>query len=98
MAPGFVLSKQPVDSRTGFAGGAQEYEHFVYFDDLDDMVDKVRYYAKAENECRAIASAGRRLLEKTFNFKRYGAFVVSEMNAAANGRLASTAGYSWAGR
>ncbi|ROO25671.1 glycosyltransferase family protein [Salinisphaera japonica] len=63
-------------------GGARENEHFVCFDDLDDLIDKIRHYATAEDERREIARAGRQLFESTFDFKKYGAFVVNEMNNA----------------
>ena len=83
MLAAFSLSS-PSIRELALPGGAKEYEHFVCFDDLDDLIDKIRYYAIADDERRAIARAGRRLFERTFDFKQYGAFVVDEM--ARSGR------------
>ncbi|MES1936581.1 glycosyltransferase [Salinisphaera hydrothermalis] len=80
----FCLSSPSIRA-LALPGGAREYEHFVCFDDLDDMIDKIRYYATHETERQAIASAGRRLFEQTFDFKAYGRFVAEQMDQASTG-------------
>lgn len=78
----FCLSSPSVRG-LALPGGAAENEHFVCFDDFDDMVDKIRFYSDESRQREKIARAGRALFEQTFDFKKYGAFVKRCMDDAA---------------
>lgn len=49
--------------------------HYVCFEDLDDLVDKVRYYLSHDSERRKITQAGRTLFEKEYDFKKHGDYI-----------------------
>lgn len=52
-----------------------ENKHYVCFEDLDDLVDKVRYYLANEAERRKIAQAGRDQFEKDYDLKMHGQYI-----------------------
>lgn len=78
----FCLSS-PSIRELALPGGAREDEHFVCFDDLDDMMDKIRFFSAEAQRRETIARAGRALFEETFDFKKYGAFVKQCMDDVA---------------
>ena len=52
---------------------AEEDIHYVCYDNLDDLVDKIRFYADHNDARQTIASAGRSLFEKYYSFDYHGA-------------------------
>lgn len=52
-----------------------EGEHYVAFDDPDDLVDKCRHYLDHEDERLATAAAGRRAFERGYSLERHGAAI-----------------------
>lgn len=52
-----------------------ENKHYVCFENLDDLTDKVRYYLSHESERQEIAQAGRTLFEKEYDFKKHGEYI-----------------------
>ncbi|MDK2858729.1 MAG: hypothetical protein PWQ89_1848 [Verrucomicrobiota bacterium] len=52
-----------------------ENKHYVCFEDLDDLVDKVRYYLVNESERQTISRAGRDLFEKEYDLKKHGQYI-----------------------
>jgi hypothetical protein len=51
---GFVLCEKPGGETSYLVDG----EHLVYFDGVDDMMDKITYFSKNQDEARAIADKG----------------------------------------
>lgn len=49
----------------------QEGVHYVAFNDIDDMEDKIRYYLEHEGERRAIAEAGQKMFIEEYNIRRH---------------------------
>lgn len=54
-AGGFMLHERTTEAEQFFEDGKE----CVFFDDLDDLVDKIRYYLAHDDERRRIAEAGR---------------------------------------
>ncbi|MFO7936467.1 MAG: glycosyltransferase [Kiritimatiellia bacterium] len=52
-----------------------ENTHYVCFEDLDDLVDKVRYFLSHDSERRKIAQAGRNLFAKEYSFQKHGEYI-----------------------
>lgn len=52
-----------------------ENAHYICFEDLDDLVDKVRYYREHETERKRIAQAGREQFEKDYDFQKHGCYI-----------------------
>ncbi|MBN1558071.1 MAG: glycosyltransferase family 1 protein [Lentisphaerae bacterium] len=52
-----------------------EGRDYVCFDDVDDMIDKVRYYAGHDTERERMARSGRRRFEEGYSFVRHGAYI-----------------------
>ncbi|MFW0871387.1 MAG: glycosyltransferase [Patescibacteria group bacterium] len=50
----------------------EEGKHYVAFDDLDDMVAKIRYYLEHEEERKQIAQAGKELFDTYYNPEKHG--------------------------
>jgi hypothetical protein len=67
----------PLDVREG--------RDYVCFEDMDDLVDKVRHYAAADAERARIARAGRRAFTAGYDFRRHGAALVRRLDAAGEG-------------
>ena len=64
---------------------AAEGEHFVCFDNEDDLIDKVRHFASAHDERQRIARAGRRLFEQYYSFDYHGRQLAEWFAQAASG-------------
>jgi len=54
---------------------AIEGKHYVCFDGLPDLKDKIDYFLKNPARRRAIAKSGRDLFIKHYNFKRHGRYI-----------------------
>ena len=57
----------------------EEGKHYVAFDDLDDMVEKIRYYLAHEDERSKIAAAGKALFDEYYDPVRHGALIKSRL-------------------
>lgn len=64
---------------------AEEGKHYVTYDDIDDLVEKVRYYSTHNKERLEIAKNGRRMFVEYYNTEKHGGFIWSEI-----GRLFKT--------
>lgn len=51
---------------------AKAGEHFVCFENPDDLADKCRYYLERPQERHAIARAGRKLFDEHYSFEKHG--------------------------
>lgn len=51
---------------------AVEGEHFVCYENMDDLIEKVHHFSTADDERMRIATAGRDLFEKYFSFEYHG--------------------------
>lgn len=49
-----------------------ENEHYVCFEDSDDLADKVKFYLKRDDLRNAIAKKGRDLFVREYDFKKHG--------------------------
>lgn len=76
---GFCLSSPSVRIVTLPFAQPIEGKHYVAFDDLDDMVDKIRYYLSHDEEREAIARAGRELFEEIYDPIRHGQDILHEL-------------------
>ena len=52
-----------------------ENEHYVCYENIDDLVDKIRFYVAHEDERKKISSAGRALFEREYNFVNHGQYI-----------------------
>jgi hypothetical protein len=59
----------------------KENKHYVAFDDLDDMVAKIRYYLAHDTERLAIARAGRELFFEYYDPQRHGQQILSALES-----------------
>ena len=50
-------------------------EEMVYFDDLDDLMDKLAYYKAHDDEAREIARRGRERAHRSYNARRVARFI-----------------------
>ena len=50
----------------------EENKHYVAFDNLDDMVEKIRYYLEHDAERKKIAAAGKELFDTYYDPVRHG--------------------------
>lgn len=57
----------------------EEGKHYVAFDDMDDMVEKIRYYLSHEDERLKIAAAGKRLFDEYYNPERHGQEILAAL-------------------
>ena len=57
----------------------KENVHYVAFDNLDDMVEKIRYYLTHEDERLRIATAGKKLFDEFYNSKRHGQEIAGDL-------------------
>jgi glycosyltransferase involved in cell wall biosynthesis len=78
---GFCLSTPSIREVTLPLGNPQEGVHYVAFDDLDDMVEKIRYYLTHDDERETIAAAGRSLFETIYDPARHGEAIRQEVQA-----------------
>lgn len=53
----------------------KENKHYICFENLDDLVDKVRYYLANEAFRHKIAQAARELFEKEYDLKKHGLYI-----------------------
>jgi hypothetical protein len=69
---GFMLSS-PTIREIELPGAAHvEGQHYVAFDNLDDLVEKVDHYRRDATAREAIAAAGIALFKKLYDFERHG--------------------------
>ena len=61
----------------------RENEHYVAFDNLDDMVEKIRYYLTHDRERQKIAAAGKELFDEYYDPKRHGKELMTALHAAS---------------
>lgn len=62
----------------------REGEHYVAFEDLDDLRDKLSHYARDDAERERIAEAGRTMFSRDYDPARHG----EEIRKAIEGRSA----------
>lgn len=53
--------------------------HYVAFDTLDQMVEKVHYYLKHEGERQAIATAGKKLFDEYYDPRKHGQTLLARL-------------------
>jgi glycosyltransferase involved in cell wall biosynthesis len=53
--------------------------HYVAFDSMDDMVEKVNYYVKEEGEREQIAAQGRAYFRELYDFKAHGCMIANAL-------------------
>lgn len=58
---------------------AEEGKHYVTYNDIDDLVEKVRYYRAHDEQRLEIAKAGRKLFEDFYDTKKHGRNVKEEV-------------------
>jgi hypothetical protein len=75
---GFCLSTPSIRDLTLPFANPQEGIHYVAFDDLDDIVNKVRYYLTHDEEREAITKAGRAFFEQIYDPIRHGKEIKKE--------------------
>ncbi len=76
---GFCLSTPSVRDVTLPFANPQEGIHYVAFDDLDDIVDKIKHYLTHDEERETIAKAGRVFFEQIYDPIRHGKEVKKEL-------------------
>jgi len=76
---GFCLSTPSIRDVTLPFANPQEGIHYVAFDDLDDAVDKIRYYLTHDDERETIAKAGRVFFEQIYDPIRHGKEIKKEL-------------------
>ena len=54
-------------------------EHFITFDNKDDLLEKINFYLKNEKLRNEIALNGRKTLEKNYSPKRHGEFLLNKI-------------------
>lgn len=77
----FCLSTPSIRDVTLPFANPEEGIHYVAFDGLDDMVSKVEYYLKHDDERNAIAKAGRDLFEYIYDPIRHGKEINKEFHS-----------------
>ncbi len=65
----------------------EEGKHYVAFSDLDDMVEKIRYYLTHENERLKIAAAGKHLFDEYYNPTKHGEEILMRLEQVGCGRV-----------
>lgn len=76
----FMLSSPSVrDVQTPL--DVREGRDYVCFEDLDDLIDKVRHYSTADVERERIALAGRRAFVEGYDFAKHGATIRQRLAA-----------------
>lgn len=80
---GFCLSTPSVRDVTLPFAQPEDGKHYVAFDDMDDMVNKIRYYLTHDEEREGIARAGRRLFEENYDPVRHGQDIRGEIERLA---------------
>lgn len=55
-------------------------KHYVTFEDRDDLIDKIRYYLKHDDERNKIIQNGRELFEQEYNFKKHGQYIIDAID------------------
>jgi hypothetical protein len=57
----------------------EEGKHYVTYNDVDDLVEKVRYYSKHNEERLKIAMNGRNMFEEFYDIKKNGEYIRLEV-------------------
>ncbi len=55
--------------------GAKEGVHYAVFEDLDDMVKKIKYYLEHEEEREKIARAGQEMFKRDYDARQHGDYI-----------------------
>ncbi|WP_423823433.1 glycosyltransferase [Salinisphaera sp. SPP-AMP-43] len=71
---GFCLSS-PSIRELSLPGEPRENEHFVCYDDHDDLIDKIRFYAEHREPRERIAQAGHDRFMAHYDFRAHGTFI-----------------------
>lgn len=58
---------------------ALDGEHFITFEDTDDLISKIRYFLDNPGERSAIAKKGRDLFTTEYDFFKHGKYIASEI-------------------
>ena len=76
---GFCLSTPSIRDVSLPIAKPVEGVHYVAFDNLDDMVEKVRYYLTHDKDREVIAKAGRALFEQIYNPIKHGESIKEDL-------------------
>lgn len=76
---GFCLSTPSIRDVTLPFANPQEGIHYVAFDDLDDMIDKIKHYLTHDEERETIAKAGRAFFKQIYDPIRHGKEIKKEL-------------------
>lgn len=74
----FMLSHNSIDELE-LPMPLEEGKHYVSFADVDEMVEKIHYYLKHEDERRAIAMAGKQLFDEYYDPERHGKEITARL-------------------
>jgi spore maturation protein CgeB len=58
---------------------AKEGKHYVTYNDIDDLVDKVRYYSRHDEERIEIAKNGRRMFGEFYDSTKHGGYIRNQI-------------------
>ena len=75
----FCLSTPSIRDVTLPFANPQEGIHYVAFDDMDDIVDKIKHYLTHDEERETIAKAGRAFFEQIYDPIRHGKEIKKEL-------------------
>ena len=55
--------------------------HYAVFEDIDDLVDKIKYYSKKHNKRKKIQKEGQSMFLNQYNFKKHGEEILRSIEA-----------------
>jgi len=76
---GFLLSSPSIRD-VSIPLPTKEGEHFVAFDDTDDLIKKVRYYTDHQQKRKDIAATGKQMFENNHDPQEHGEYIYKEIN------------------
>lgn len=56
---------------------AADGEHYITFENIDDLMDKINYYLRHADKREQIIKNGRELFKREYNFHRHGRYIVN---------------------